>query len=77
MNVSVQDLVSKQVELDAILTQKIHDDTEMIMQLADNLAESATMIQGQGYGVFVRAREQFFATLKEIGTNYAGLIRKR
>lgn len=77
MNTSVQELVTRQNEFDAILTKKIHDDTEMIMQLADNLAESATMIHGQGYGVFMHAREEFFTTLKEIAIDYAGLVRKR
>ena len=49
-------------------------DASLLKVLADNMAECATNIQGQGYGSFVIARETFLSEVDRIQKDYSFYI---
>ena len=55
----LQELVTKRVTAQNDLCCYVHDALYRIKVLADNMAESATDIRGQGYISFVTSRSEF------------------
>lgn len=49
-------------------------DAVLLKSLADNMAECATNIQGQGYANFVNARETFLSEVDRIQKDYSFYI---
>jgi hypothetical protein len=56
------------------LLSKLLNDNLKVKQLADDMAESATNIHGQGYSLFVHSREQFFSELDRLRDEYSLMI---
>ena len=50
---------------------KMYKDNVHMKILADNMAEAATNIQGQGYAAFVNARETFLNEMDRISDEYS------
>jgi hypothetical protein len=50
---------------------KLNDDKILLRVLADNMAEAATHIRGQGYTNFLNARETFLFEIDRIAKDYS------
>ena len=70
----IHNLKSQQDTIKKHLIFKINNDACMLRHLAEDMAESATAIQGQGYSVFVNARELFLSELGRVTDEYCSLI---
>lgn len=53
------------------IIDKLYDDKIHIKLMADDMAEAATNIQGQGYLSFVNAREKFLSEVDRIVEEYS------
>ena len=62
----IKDLQEQHKNIRREMRRKIADDTIRLKKLADQLAESATNIQGQGYMEFVRSREVFLSEIDKL-----------
>ena len=69
-----QDLQEQQKIIRRKMRLKIIDDATRLKQLADDFAECATNIQGQGYMNFVRCREDFLCEIDRMSENYCALV---
>ena len=47
------------------LAEEVSKDTQNLKDLAENMAECATNIQGQGYASFIASRENFLSELEK------------
>lgn len=70
----MESLKTQQDQIKRHLISKITNDISMIKNLADDMAESATNIQGQGYLMFVQSREKFLSELDRVTEEYCALI---
>lgn len=69
----IQELQEQQKAMRKEMRRKVADDAIRLKQLADDLAECATSIQGQGYMNFVRCREVFLAEIDRMSDEYCTL----
>lgn len=70
----IHELQEQQKAIRKEMRHKIVDDSKRLKQLADDLAECATNIQGQGYMNFVRCREVFLAEIDRVSDEYCVLV---
>jgi superoxide dismutase len=70
----LQDLIKQQNTLHAKIVDQIENDTQTLQTLADNMAECASNMQGQGYSSFINARENFLSELQRIKGNYLSFV---
>lgn len=63
-----RDMITNQI-IDRLYEDKVH-----LKIMADNMAEAATNIQGQGYGAFVNARETFLSEVDRLVEEYTVFI---
>ena len=67
-------LTKQQQNIKNEMLLKLRSDTCMLKQLADEMAECATNIQGQGYVVILQSREKFLSELDRLSVEYTMLI---
>ena len=65
-NLSLQEISKTLSNVDRVLTERLEADTNMLVTLADEMAERATTFGGHGYKSFLEARENFIATIHKI-----------
>lgn len=70
----LQELRAKQEQLQNQMLKQIKEDSILLRVLADNMAECATNIQGQGYATFLQARENFLTELDRLYDDYCFLV---
>jgi hypothetical protein len=68
---SLENLRNQRNEIDAEFLKTMCTDSKNIKILADNMAEAATNIQGQGYITFVTAREAFLSEMDRVLEDYS------
>jgi hypothetical protein len=73
---NIEKLVSIREQYRALLFDKIKSDRTLIRELAENMAECATNIHGQGYQAFIASREVFIDTLNRFEKEYDALFEK-
>lgn len=70
----VSELKEKQLQLQKDMLKQIREDSLLVKRLADNMAECATNIHGQGYSAFLDARETFLSELDKLYEEYCFFI---
>jgi superoxide dismutase len=70
----LQELMRQRDSIHAQLLTQINNDSAMLMVLADNMAECATNMQGQGYTAFITARETFLCEVARLREEYSRLV---
>lgn len=70
----VKELIANLSKIDYDLSQKIKSDSGVLIRLADEMAESATNFNGQGYKSFLDSREKFVQTLCTMNKDYTELM---
>jgi hypothetical protein len=70
----IHNLMAHQDTIKKHLVFKINSDACLLRQLADDMAESATAIHGQGYSAFVNSRERFLSELTRVSDEYCMLV---
>lgn len=73
MVTEIENLHEQQKIIRRKMRRKIINDAARLKQLADDLAECATNIQGQGYMEFVRCREVFLSEIDKMSEDYCVL----
>ena len=68
---TITDLKRQRDEITNHFLAKLREDKVLIRTLADNMAEAATYIQGQGYTNFLNARENFLNEIERISNEYS------
>ena len=66
----LQELINKRYDIHLQLIEQMKLDTTMLAVKAENMAECATNIKGQGYSSFMAARDDFMKYLEEFRKNY-------
>lgn len=69
----LQELMKKRYDIHNQLVLQVHKDTDELAQMAENMAECATNIKGQGYISFIQARDNFMKQLNKFRENYSSL----
>lgn len=69
-DLNLQEVSRVLLNADRIMTEKLESDTVLLVTLADEMAERATMFEGQGYKSFLDARENFVTTLHKLNSEY-------
>jgi hypothetical protein len=67
----LENLKTQRNDINAQFLKTMCNDSKNLKILADNMAEAATNIQGQGYGAFVNAREAFLTEVDRILEDYS------
>lgn len=70
----IKELQLQQEQMRSEMLNQIQADKCLLKQLADDMAECATNIQGYGYVGFVQAREKFFSELDRLSEQYSILV---
>lgn len=70
----LQELMIQRDSIYVQLLNQINDDSANLMVLADNMAECATNMQGQGYLTFIAARENFLREVSRLREEYSSLV---
>ena len=70
----IQNLIDTQTEFKREVRKQLELDSLAIKQLAEDMAEAATNIQGQGLQTFIQTREQFLATVQRTREKYCTLL---
>ena len=68
---TITNLLKQKFTINESIAQKMREDTDELIRLADAMAEAATCVQGQGYGAFINAREQFLTTIRNMHEDYS------
>ena len=68
---TLENLRNQRNEVNAQFLKTMCNDSKNIKILADNMAEAATNIHGQGYLSFVNAREAFLAEMDRVLEDYS------
>ena len=68
---TITNLLQQKHDINEAISQKMRDDTDELIRLADAMAEAATSVQGQGYSAFILARENFLTTIRHMHEDYA------
>lgn len=76
MGKTLEQLRREKDEIENAVLKKLREDNTQIKIMADNMAEAATNIQGQGYGNFVNARQTFLSEVDRISKEYAYFVCK-
>lgn len=74
MGNAFQQLRQQRDSINNLIIDQLEQDKVHLKIMADNMAEAATNIQGQGYGSFVNARETFLSEIDRIVEEYAVFI---
>lgn len=69
-----QDIVTVHATYKQSLRQQLDRDHSLIKQLAEDMAEAATNIQGQGLQSFLQSRALFLDTVDKLHMNYCTLF---
>ena len=69
-----QKLKTQRDTINNLIIDKLEQDKVHLKIMADNMAEAATNIQGQGYGSFVNARESFLSEIDRVVEEYSVFI---
>ncbi len=72
----IDNLIEQRTKINNLIIKKINDDKNRLRELADNMAESATNMHGQGYGAFIVSRDLFLSELDNISKDYCKLHTK-
>ena len=62
-------------EVDDAVQHKIKCNRNILVCLADEMAESATTFRGQGYSVFLKSRDKFVEALDTMNKEYQDLLK--
>lgn len=73
-NIDVTKVSNMLTEVDMILCRKIESDCSLLIKLADDMAESATKFEGQGYKIFLESRNSFVSVLEDMSKEYKNLV---
>ena len=68
---TITNLLKQKVTINDEIQQKMLRDKAEVIRLADAMAEAATNMQGQGYGAFINAREEFLETIRSMHEDYS------
>ena len=68
---TITSLLKQKVSINDEIQQKMLTDKAEVIRLADAMAEAATNMQGQGYGEFIKARENFLETIRSMHEDYS------
>lgn len=71
---TVQQLMTDQKAFASRLCEQMEKDYETVKRLAEDMAECATNIQGQGYSAFIEARNRFLTQIEKMHDEYAELF---
>lgn len=72
----IENLLKQHEELRRQLSEEIGRDTQKLKQMAEDMAECATNIQGQGYVAFITSRENFLTELERFRQCWADFLYK-
>lgn len=72
--INLEKLCEEQNLIEQKFNERVREDNFYIRSLADNMAEAATNIQGQGYAAFVAAREQFLREMDRLCDEYSNYL---
>lgn len=72
---TISELKQQRDNINNSLLKKLLEDKILIRTLADNMAEAATNIQGQGYSVFLNSREIFLSEIDRMSSEYSSFVR--
>lgn len=70
----VAELIKQKKEINEKIVIRMKEDTEVLKKLADDMAEAATTLHGQGYMRFIDARTIFLNEMDRIYAEYATLV---
>ena len=70
----INDLIEQKKKINEQIVKKMYEDTELLKRLADDMAEAATSIQGQGYSRFIETRNLFFNTINKMHKDYTATV---
>ena len=68
---NITNLLKQKSEINDAIANKMQQDTNELIRLADAMAEAATNVQGHGYSVFINAREEFLSTIHAMNKDYS------
>ena len=70
----LQELLKHKDALHAQIVKQIETDSDSLKTLADNMAECASNMNGQGYNSFIASRESFLSDLNRVKSNYLNFV---
>ena len=71
---TMQQLMADQKAFTQRLCEQMKKDHTTVKQLAEDMAECATNIRGQGYSAFMDARNRFLTQIEKMHDSYSELF---